>query len=64
MKGRDEKQIAKVLGIKVCTVHDHIKAIYVGWTREEEAARNKRDAQLAMLHRQLAGLDRISRQSA
>jgi len=42
----------------------HIKAIYVGWTREEEAARNKRDAQLAMLHRQLAGLDRISRQSA
>jgi len=42
----------------------HIKAIYVGWTREEEVARNKRDARLAPLNRQLAGLDRISRQSA
>ena len=39
----------------------HIKAIYVGWTREEEAARNKRDAQLAMLHRQLTRLDGTSR---
>jgi len=39
----------------------HIKAIYLGWTREEEAARNKRDAQLAMLHRQLTRLDGTSR---
>jgi len=39
----------------------HIKAIYLGWTREEEAARNKRDAQLAMLHRQLTRLEGTSR---
>jgi len=42
----------------------HIKAIYIGWTHEEEAARQKRDARLALLNRQLAGFDRISRQSA
>jgi hypothetical protein len=36
----------------------HIKAIYVGWTREEEAARNKRDARLVLLNRQLTGLDK------
>jgi len=39
----------------------HIKAIYVGWTREEEAARNKRDTRLALLHRELTGLDGTSR---
>jgi hypothetical protein len=39
----------------------HIKAIYLGWTREEEAVRNKRDARLAMLHRQLTRLDGTSR---
>jgi hypothetical protein len=39
----------------------HIKAIYVGWTREEEAARQNRDGRIALLHRQLAGLDRTSR---
>jgi hypothetical protein len=38
----------------------NINAIYVGWTREEEAARTKRDARLALLHRQLTGLDGTS----
>ena len=36
----------------------NINAIYLGWTREEEAARNKRDARLALLHRQLCGTSR------
>jgi hypothetical protein len=35
----------------------NIKAIYVGWTREEEAARNKRDARLSTLRLQLTALD-------
>ena len=39
----------------------HIKAIYVGWTREEESVRRKRDARLALLHRELTGLDGTSR---
>jgi hypothetical protein len=37
----------------------NITAIYVGWSSEEDAARNKRDARLSLLHRQLA--DVISR---
>jgi len=40
----------------------HSKAL-LGRTREEEAARQKRDARLVLQNRQLAGLDRISRQS-
>ncbi len=39
----------------------HIKAIYVGWTREEESVRWKRNARLALLHRELTGLDGTSR---
>jgi hypothetical protein len=39
----------------------NITAIYVGWTAEEDAARNKRDARLSLLHRQLTEFDQTSR---
>jgi len=40
----------------------NITAIYVGWTAEQDAAPNKRDARLSLLHRQLTEFDRSSRE--
>jgi succinyl-CoA synthetase alpha subunit len=39
----------------------NITAIYVGWTAAGDAARNKRDARLSLLHRQLTEFDQTSR---
>jgi len=35
----------------------HINAVYLGWTREGETERRKRDARISSLRIQLAALD-------
>jgi hypothetical protein len=53
--------VAEIAQLKKQQSEANINAIYLGWTREEEAARNKRNARLVLLHRQLTGLDGTSR---
>jgi hypothetical protein len=51
--------LAEIAELEKQNSEANITAIYVGWTSEEDAARDKRHARLAFLHRQLA--DVISR---
>jgi hypothetical protein len=54
--------LAEIAELQKLNSEANITAIYVGWTAEEEAARNKRDARLSLLHRQLTEFDRSSRE--
>jgi hypothetical protein len=49
--------IAEIAELEKRHSEANINAIYVGWTREEEAARHKRAARIASLELQLAALD-------
>jgi hypothetical protein len=46
--------LAEIADLEKQNSEANISAIYVGWTSDEDAARDKRHARLAVLHRQLA----------
>jgi hypothetical protein len=51
--------LAEIAELEKQNSEANITAIYVGWTPKEDAARNKRDVRLSLLHRQLT--DVVSR---
>jgi hypothetical protein len=53
--------LAEIAELQKQNSEANITAIYLGWTAEEDGARNKRDARLSLLHRQLTEFDRSSR---
>jgi len=56
--------VAEIVQLQTQQVDDLAEAVFGGWTREQEAAHQKRADRLEVLIRELIAFDEISQRSA